>query len=208
MNVKSQIRTPHSAIAKVVVMAASAGGIDSLMQVLSGLPADLPASILIVQHLRADRQTRLPKHLACHCPLKVRMAQDGMSLEAGVVYVAVPGQHLRIENGHLVLSSEEPVNYVRPSADVLFASASLAFGPDVIGVVLSGTGRDGAHGCQEIKAKGGITIAQNESTARYFAMPSAAITAGAIDDVLPAEEIAGKIVEIVKFDAGYLKLET
>jgi two-component system chemotaxis response regulator CheB len=190
----------QSSINKVVVIAASAGGIDALTQVLSGLPRDLVAAILVVQHLRADRQTRLPEHLARHCPLKVRMAQDGMSLEAGVAYVAVPGQHLSIENGHTVLGYEEPVHYVRPSADVLFASAAKSFGTNTIGIVLSGTGRDGAGGCHAIKDKGGVTIAQNESTARYFAMPRAAINAGAIDYVLPVDEIAVKIVEILMIE--------
>jgi two-component system chemotaxis response regulator CheB len=197
----------QSSIKKVLVIAASAGGIDALTQVLSGLSDDFPAPILVVQHLRADRQTRLPEHLARHCPLKVRMAQNGMSLEAGVVYVAVPGQHLRIENGHMVLSSEEPSNYVRPSADVLFASAAESCGGNAIGIVLSGTGRDGAQGCQEIKTKGGITIAQNESTARYFAMPRTAINTGAIDYVLPVDEFAGKIMEIVTIDNCRLKIE-
>jgi len=187
-------------IKKVVVIAASAGGIDALTQVLSGLPADLPAAILVVQHLRNDRPTRLPEHLAHHSHLRVCLAKDGMTLEAGVVYVAVPGQHLRIENGHISLSLEEPVCYVRPSADVLFASAARVFEPDVISVILSGTGRDGTRGCQEIKAKGGITIAQNEATSRYFDMPKTAISAGAIDYVLPVEEIAGKIVEIVTIE--------
>jgi chemotaxis response regulator CheB len=90
------------------------------------------------------------------------------------------------------------VHYVRPSADVLFASAAREFGSRVIGVVLSGTGHDGARGCQEIKAKGGVTIAQDERTSTYFAMPKAAIEADAVDHVLPLGETAGKIAELVK----------
>jgi two-component system chemotaxis response regulator CheB len=185
-------------IEKVVVIAASAGGIDALMQVLSRLPADLPAAVLIVQHLRDDRPTRLHEHLARHSSLPVHLAEDGADLEAGVACLGVPGQHLRIEDGRLALDSGEPVHYVRPSADVLFTSAAQTFGSKVIGVVLSGTGSDGARGCQEIKAKGGTTIAQDEKTSRYFAMPGAAIEADAIDYVLPLKEIAGKIVECVK----------
>ena len=200
MNLKSQIANRKSKINKVVVIAASAGGIDALTQVLSGLPADLPAAILVVQHLRNDRPTRLPEHLGRHSHLRVCLAQDGMALEVGVVWVAVPGEHLIIENRHIVLSSEEMMNYVRPSADLLFASAARAFGRDLIGVVLSGTGRDGTRGCQDIKAKGGMTIAQDEATSRYFDMPRAAINAGAIDYVLPVHEIGAKIVEILKID--------
>jgi len=200
MTSQSTIINYQSSITKVVVIAASAGGIDALTQVLSGLPADLPAAILVVQHLRNDRPTRLPEHLGRHSHLRVCLAQDGMGLEGGVAYIAVPGQHIRTENGHIVLSSEETMNYVRPSADVLFASAARAFGPDVISVILSGTGRDGTRGCQDIKAKGGVTIAQDETTSRYFDMPRAAINAEVIDYVLPVHEIGAKIVEILKID--------
>jgi two-component system chemotaxis response regulator CheB len=185
-------------VEKVVVIGASAGGIDALKQSLSGLPADLPAAILMVQHLRPDRWTRLPEYLNHHTPLRMCLARDGMLLEAGAGYIAVPGQHLRVGNGRLVLSLEAPVHYVRPSADVLFASAARAFGPNVIGVVLSGTGCDGARGCLEIKAKGGVTIAQDERTSRYFGMPKASIDAGGIDYVLPLNEIAGKIVSLTR----------
>jgi len=190
----------QSSITKLVVIAASAGGIDALKQVLSGLPADLAAAILVVQHLKADRKTRLHEYLTGTSPFQTYLASDGISLEEGVVYVALPGKHIHIENGHIVLSSEEPMNYVRPSADVLFASAAESFGGNVIGIVLSGTGRDGTRGCQEIKAKGGMTIAQNEATSRYFGMPKAAIDAEVIDYVLPVQEIAGKIMEILKLE--------
>jgi chemotaxis response regulator CheB len=90
----------------------------------------------------------------------------------------------------------EPVRYVRPSADMLFGSAAQALGPNVIGVVLSGTGQDGARGCQEIKANGGVTIAQDEESSRHFAMPKAAIDAGVVDYVLPVTDIASKIVAL------------
>lgn len=195
---KAAFQNPGSEIRKVVVMVASAGGIEALPEVLSRLPADLPAAIIVVQHLRHDRETGLPGQLDLRSPLHVCLARDGMPLETGVAYVAVPGQHLRVGNGRLAMDGAEPVNYVRPSADVLFASAARAFGPDVIGVVLSGTGRDGADGCREIKANGGITIAQDEKTSRCFAMPRAAIDAGAIDYVLPVTEIAAKILALVR----------
>ena len=115
-------------------------------------------------------------------------------MEEGVAYVAVPGQHLRVNNERLILCMESPVNYVRPSADVLFSSAAHTFGRGVLGVVLSGTGRDVASGCREINENGGVAIAQDEQTSFCFAMPTAAIEAKAIDYVLPLSEIAGKIV--------------
>jgi len=182
---------------KVIVIGASAGGIDALTQVLSRLPAGLSAAVLVVQHLHPDRRTHLHECLARHSPMPVRLADEEMPIEAGVVYLAVPGQHLRVARGRLTFGSGEQVNYVRPSADVLFASAAEAFGPDAIGVILSGTGRDGACGCQKIKAKGGVTIAQDEGTSRHFGMPKSAIEIGAIDYVLPPEEIASKIIALV-----------
>ncbi len=182
---------------KVIVIGSSAGGIDALREVLSRLPANLPAAILVVQHLRDKPQTHLPEYLAQHCRMQVRLAEDGLPVEPGVVYVAVPGQHLRVDNERLILSSEGKVNYVRPSVDILFASAAQAYGTNVIGVILSGTGRDGAHGCQIIKANGGTTIAQDEPTSRQFAMPRAAIDAGAIDYIQPVEQIPGQIVTLV-----------
>ena len=192
---------------KIVVIGASAGGIDALTQVLSGLPADLPAALLVVQHLQPERQTHLHEHLARHSPLKVCLAQTGMLPGVGVVYIAQPGQHLCIEHERLVLNSSELVNYVRPSIDVLFTSAVRSFGSNVIGVILSGTGRDGTLGCREIRAKGGVTIAQDERTSQYFIMPKAAIDAGAIDYVLPLQEIARKIIALVEHGATQKKEE-
>jgi chemotaxis methyl-accepting protein methylase len=180
----------------VIVIGSSAGGIDALTQVLSGFPVDLPAAVLIAQHLRSDRESRLPEHLARHSQLRVCHAQNGLPLEPGVVYVAVPGKHLCVENRRLVLNLGEPVHYVRPSVDVLFSSAAQAFGCNVIGVILSGSGCDGAAGCRIIKARGGVTIAQNENTSYQFAMPKAAIDAGVVDYILPVEHIAGKIVSL------------
>jgi len=177
----SAIHNPNSAIEKVVVIASSAGGISTLTQMLSGFPADFPAAIIMVQHLRAERESNLPQHLTRSSKLRVIMAEDGLTLEAGVAYLAVPGKHLVIRNDRIYLSMEALVHYVRPSADVLFTSAANTFGRHVIGVVLSGTGRDGSGGCREIKANGGVTIAQDEQTSRYFDMPRAAIDANVID---------------------------
>jgi len=191
-------RQRAEAVQKVVVIGASAGGIDALTKVVSRLPGDLPAAVVIVQHLKVDRLTGLPAILGRFSPLPACLARDGMLLEAGVIYLAVPGQHCRIRNGGLFLDSEAPQNYVRPAADVLFASAAEAFGSNAVGVVLSGTGHDGTQGCGMIKAKGGMTIAQDEKTSRYFGMPDAAIAAGMIDYVLPVSRIAEKIVTLTR----------
>jgi two-component system, chemotaxis family, protein-glutamate methylesterase/glutaminase len=186
----------QSSIQKVVVMAASAGGIDALTVVLSGLPDDLPAPVLVVQHLRDDRKTKLPEYLNRICKLRVCLGKHGMTIKPGKVYIAEPGMHLGIKNNTMVQDVGVKVNYLRPSADTLFSSAAKVYGSGVIGVILSGTGRDGTQGCKEIKDKEGVIIAQDEKTSKYFGMPKAAMEADAVDYVLPLTEIAGKIIEL------------
>lgn len=182
----------------VVVIGASAGGINALTEVVSNLPGDLPAAVILVQHLKPDYKTQLHKYLAYRCPLQVRLAEDGFPLEAGVIYVSVPGLHIEIKDGHLALHKGKPVHYIWPSADILFSSAAEEYGSRAIGVILTGTGKDGSKGLQEIKAKGGITIAQDKETSEFFGMPEAAIKTGIIDYVLPLDEIAMKIERLVE----------
>lgn len=188
---------------RLVVIGASAGGIDALAEVLFHLPGHLPAAVLIVQHLRRDRQTRLPDYLGRLSPMRVVLARQGAALEKGVAYVALPDWHMLVKDSTIVLTDSHPVHYLRPSIDVLFRSAAEECGEDVIGVVLSGTGRDGAEGCKCIKERGGVTIAQDEATAKCFGMPRAAIALGAIDYVLPVTEIAGKIISVIEQGGTY-----
>ena len=186
-----------SAMAWLIVIGSSAGGINALKEVLSGLPADLPAAIVIVQHLVSTRKTQLHLSLNRTSHFRVIMARHGAALEPGTAYLAVPGKHVSIENESLILDTNEKVHYVRPSVDILFISAARAYSSRVIGVILSGSGSDGAAGCLEIKAKGGVIIVQNEKTSQWFGMPGAAINTGSVDYVLDIKEIAGKIVELV-----------
>lgn len=192
---------PNSKINRIVVMGASAGGIDALGRVVNGLPADFATAVLIVQHLQSnDEPTRLPEVLGRRARLPVLLAENGMNLKPATIFVAEPGKHLRIKNNLLALDAGEPVRFVRPSVDVLFTSAAEAFGKGVIGVILTGIGSDGTQGCRQIKAHGGVTIAQDKETAAFFDMPEAAIKAGAVDFVLPLEEIAGKILGLMIVD--------
>lgn len=195
---------------KVVVIAASAGGIDALKEVVSHLPHNLEATVILIQHLTPDHETRLHEYLAPRSKLPVRLAGDMMPLEEGVIYVSVPGVHLRLRDGHLLLdrgNRGKAVNYVWPSADVLFSSAAREYGARVIGVVLTGTGRDGAKGCQKIKAEGGLTIAQDEKSSHSFGMPRSAIEAGAIDYILALDKIAEKIVSLTRRETRKKKRE-
>ena len=193
----NHFKIENSAIRNLIVIAASAGGISPLIEVITHLPKGLEAAVIVVQHLSTKRKTNLPEMLNRQSNLKVSLAEDGMTLEAGQVYIAEPGKHLLVEGEVLSVTFSERVNYVRPSADLLFVSAATSFGRLVIGVILSGTGKDGTLGCVAVKAKGGVTMAQDEATAGYYGMPKSAIGANAIDYVLPPDDMVKKIVELI-----------
>jgi two-component system chemotaxis response regulator CheB len=135
--------------------------------------------------------------LARRVELDVRQAQGGEVVRPGTVYIAPPDRHLLVNSqGVLSLSDAALVRYVRPSADLLFSSVAASFGPRVIAVVLSGSGRDGADGVVDVKAEGGTVIAQDEASSEFFGMPGAAIQSGAVDRVLPLAEIAAALIEL------------
>ncbi len=180
-----------------VGLAASAGGLAALTQVLSSLPADFGAPVLVLQHLSPRHHSWLPEILAHRVVLPVVQVQGGERLAAGRVYVAPPDRHLLVDpDGLLQLSDVARVQYVRPSADLLFASLAETWGNGAIAVVLTGTGRDGAEGVCAIKDHGGTVIAQNEASAEFFGMPGAAFRTGMVDRVLPLEGIASVLIEL------------
>lgn len=171
----------------------------ALSQVLSGLPADFPSPILVVQHLDRHHKSWMAEILTRRVRLDVRQAQGGEVARPGTVYIAPPDRHLLVNpQGVLSLSDAALVRYVRPSADLLFSSLAASFGAQVIAVVLSGTGQDGADGVRDVKQEGGTVIAQDEASSEFFGMPGAAIHTGAVDRVLPLREIAGYLVELTR----------
>lgn len=175
----------------IVAIGASAGGQKPIIQILSALPADFPAAIVVVQHMNPVYPSRLAQILKHHTALRVDMAKSGDILRPGRVYTYVPDRHIVVgANGKLSLLEERKMNFVRPSVDKLFMSVGLNCGMRAIAVVLSGFGRDGALGVMAIKKYGGTTIAQDETTSEWFDMPSAAINTGKVDFVLPPEAIA------------------
>lgn len=180
-----------------VALAASAGGLAALTEVLSSLPADFAAPVIVLQHLSPQHHSWLPEILAHRVELPVVQVQGGERLQAGRVYVAPPGLHLLVTpDGLLSLSDLARVRFVRPSADLLFASLAEAWGEGAIAVVLTGTGRDGADGVRAIKDHGGTVIAQDEESAEFFGMPGAAFLTGVVDRVLPLERIASALIEM------------
>jgi len=182
---------------RIVALAASARGLAALSLVLSELPEEFPAPILVVQHLDPHHRSWMVEILARRVALAVRQAQGGELIRPGTVYIAPPDRHLLVNpQGVLSLSDAALVRYVRPSADLLFSSLAASFGPQVIAVVLSGTGKDGSDGMRDVKQEGGTVLAQDEATAEFFGMPGAAIQTGAVDRVLPLPEIAAVLVEL------------
>ena len=181
-------------VCNVVDIGASGGGITPLIVLIKELPARLPAAVLVVQHLKTSTETtQLPAIIGRETVLPVTIAAADMLMQTGHGDIGRPGKHLRIHAQHLTLDEKQPVRHVRASVDALFTSAAKTFGTNVIGVILSGAGRDGADGCLGIKQEGGVVIAQDQKTASFFYMPAAAIAAKAVDHVLPSNEIAAKI---------------
>ena len=181
----------------IVAVGSSAGGLHALSCVLGALPADLPASLLVVQHLDPRYPSHMAEILAKRSEMRVAEAADGGTIERGNVYVAPPDRHLLVEKNHVRLSRSELVHFSRPSVDLLFESVAAAYGRRVIGVVLTGAGTDGSLGIRAVKEKGGFTIAQDPEDAESTGMPKAAIDTGMIDSVLPLERIGPEITSIV-----------
>ena len=182
----------------IVAMAASAGGLHALSEVLRSLPPSFPAALVIVQHLDPRHRSLMADILSRCTPLKVKQAQEGNRVEPGRVYIAPPNRHLLVNpDGTLSLSQSELVHFVRPSADLLFESVAASFKERAIAVVLSGTGSDGSMGVKAIKKMGGTVIVQNEESAEFFGMPDAAVQTGSVDFVLPLDEIASALVTLV-----------
>lgn len=175
---------------EVVALGASWGGMEALGTVLEALPEDFHLPVVVAQHRGAGANDELLERiLARRSKLEVVGANDKDPLTPGRVYVAPPDYHLMVERGHLALSTEDAVQFARPSVDVLFESVADAYGTRGVGVILTGVNEDGAAGLARIAAVGGFTIAQDPETAEQPEMPAAAIARGAARRVLPLERI-------------------
>ena len=188
-----------SAPYEVVALASSAGGIHALGVVLAGLRPELSVPVLIVQHLDRRHKTIIAEVLGRRTELPVLLAEAGERARPGCVYIAPPDHHLLVgPGGMLSLSDSELVHFVRPSADLLFESVAGAYGPAAIACVLTGTGNDGAMGVTAVKSRGGTVIAQDPDNAEFRGLPDAAVAAGAVDFLLPLDEIASVITGLVE----------
>lgn len=182
-------------ICEIIVVGTSFGGFDALKAVLGVLPRAFSVPIAIVQH-QGSTGVGLAGLLQRYTALDVVDAEDKEKVRPGSAYLAPPGYHLLVERGSLALSVDPPVMHARPSIDVLFESAADAYGPNVVGVILTGTGCDGAAGVAHIKSRGGLTIVQDPRTAARAAMPEAAIARTAVDLILSLDEIGPCLIAV------------
>src|SRR5215212_633930 len=181
---------------ELVIIGASWGGLHAVGEILSGLPQDFPAPVLVVQHRAEDAEDILAGLLDRRGPLSVLDADDKAPLVPGCIRVAPPGYHVLVEHGHVELSTEGSVQFSRPSIDVALETGARAYGSGLVGVVLTGANDDGAHGLTQVKRHGGMAVVQNPAHAERSAMPLAAIAAADPQVVSELEDIAPLLVRL------------
>lgn len=181
----------------IIVIGASAGGVEALMTIANGLPANLPAAVFVVLHIPPDSPSLLPTILNRTGSLPAVHPADQTPIEPGHIYVAPPDHHLLIGEDKVLVVRGPKENRHRPAVDPLFRSAAVAYGPRVIGVVLTGSLDDGTAGLLAVKRRGGLAVVQDPNDALYYSMPRSAIDNVNVDFILPLQEIATKLVELV-----------
>lgn len=184
-----------------VVIGASTGGPKALFKVITSLPENLGVPVFIVQHMPEGFTKAFADRLNKFSKLKVVEAEEGMTIEKDIVYIAPGGKHMEIINNKTISLNLEPQIWgVRPAVDKLFISAAKTYKDSLLGVILTGMGRDGANGIIEIKKAGGATISEDESTCIIYGMPKAAYDTNMIDEVIPLYDISKRIANIVLRD--------
>jgi two-component system chemotaxis response regulator CheB len=184
---------PAPSLAKIeaVAIGTSAGGVEALSVVLPALPQSLRVPVFLVIHLPRDRPSLLVNIFEPKCKVPIREAEDKEPVARGTIYVAPPDYHLMLDRGpQLVLSTDEAVNYSRPSIDVLFESAADVYGRSLMAVLLTGANEDGSEGLRAVRAAGGISVVQSPDEAFAPLMPATAVERGLADHVMPLAGVA------------------
>jgi len=179
----------------LIAVGASAGGLMALTEVLRPLPVNFPG-IVVVQHLDPTHKSHLASLLVRKTSRQVKQAQHGEPILPGLVYIAPPDEHLLVGPGKIQLAHSQLVHFSRPSIDLLFESVAGMYGSRSIGVILSGSNRDGAVGIRAIKEAGGVTMAQDPTTADFKTMPQAAIATGCIDFVVSIAQMGDVLKDL------------
>jgi two-component system, chemotaxis family, protein-glutamate methylesterase/glutaminase len=181
----------------LVVIGASAGGVEALRELLSTLPPDLPAAVLVVLHMPSTGRSSLPRVLDRVSTLPVRPAEHGAALEQGTVTVCLPDHHLMVMDSTVSLTRGPRENGHRPAVDVLFRSAARAAGPRVVGIVLSGALDDGTAGMVAIRSRGGVGVVQHPEDAMYASMPQHALEVAGAEHAVPVAEMSGLLSRLL-----------
>ena len=181
----------------IVVVGASAGGVEALAELAASLPSDLSAAVFVVLHLPATGISALPEILHRHGPLPAAPVKDGEPIQPGRIYVAPPDHHVLLRTGHVHLSRGPREHGHRPAIDPLFRSAAREYSTRVIGLVLSGALDDGTAGLLAIKSRGGIAVVQDPADALYPGMPSNALEHVPVDHVLPAASVGELLARLI-----------
>ena len=198
----SQAIQTRSGFNSLIAIGASTGGPSALATILSHLPADLPAKLVIIQHVDAQFTPNLVTWLGRQCALRVRMAKEGDAPEVGTVLVAATNDHLTITPNHVLHYTPHPKEYpYRPSVDVFFESILQCKSKHSAAVLLTGMGRDGARGLLQLRKAGWYTLAQDEASCAVYGMPKAAAELEAAMEILPPEKIAAAITRFVEKNA-------
>lgn len=189
------VPSPPTGKRRILAIGASTGGPKAILQLLKELPSGLEAAVLVVQHIADGFAAGFAEWLDREVPLSVVLAREGEQLRPGRVMIAPNGVHMTISGGRITLRQTPPLHNCRPAVDALFQSlADANLGGEIVGVVLTGMGTDGAAGLQSLHRQGAFTVAQDEASCAVFGMPKAAIDRGAVDQVLPI----GAIAEVVR----------
>ncbi len=200
-------RTESSAVSKkdfvnkdirAVVIGASTGGPKALYNVLTELPFMLGVPIFVVQHMPIGFTKAFAERLNANCKMSVVEGYDGCKIEKDTIYIAQGGSHMEVKGGHIALNKEPTMWGVRPAVDKLFESAVKEYDGKILSVVLTGMGKDGAQGTEQVKDAGGYTISEAQETCTIYGMPKATFETGKVDEVLPLDKIADKIVSMTR----------
>ena len=181
----------------IIVVGASAGGVEALISIVGGVPSDLPAALFVVLHMRPGTPSGLPDLLSRSGKLRASPAEHLQPIQHGHIYVAPPDRHLVIVSGSVHVTAGPRENGHRPAIDPLFRTAARSYGRRVVGVVLSGVLDDGTAGLAAVKQHGGLAIVQDPDDALFPSMPRSAMDHVAVDHVLPAKEIGALLAELV-----------
>src|SRR5579862_3126519 len=175
----------------IIVIGASAGGVDAIKNLVRGLSVDIGASFFVVHHFPPFQKSHLPEILSRAGPLPAHQATNGEAILPGRIYIAPPDRHLLIKDGHIELFHGPKENFTRPAVDPLFRSAADSYGPRVIGVILTGLLDDGTAGLIHIKNKGGLAVVQDPDDALFAGMPNSALKRDHVDYSVKLSEMAG-----------------